>query len=336
MGTRSEGGRFKFPGLHPISYRISIVSFRCNLIAKESQAIFPKIRSRFLALTFLSLAITLFPAGVRCQESPYVVAYDDDVEEPGNLEVEYFSTFGMQRGGADFHAFWTELEYGATRRWTTGLYLDGQTTFGQSTIFTGFRFENRFRLLKSEHRFNPVFYFEYEHKNAADKILKEVEGHDVASDFLAPNALARRDHIHELEGKLILSGSAKGWNFTENTLAAKNLSNSPWEFGYALGVSHALSSKPVAKPCAFCLERFSGGLEMYGGLGDRHSFGLHQTSHYLAPVVSWQMASTWTIRLSTGFGLNSNSEPFLLRGGVSHDIPGFGELAARLFRRKAN
>ena len=26
---------------------------------------------------------------------------------------------------------------------------------------------------------------------------------------------------------------------------------------------------------------------MYGGLGDRHSFGLYDTSHYIAPVVAY-------------------------------------------------
>jgi hypothetical protein len=53
------------------------------------------------------------------QENPYVVAYDHNLEEPGSLEVEYFSTFGTQRGGPAFHAYWAELEYGATAWWTT-------------------------------------------------------------------------------------------------------------------------------------------------------------------------------------------------------------------------
>jgi len=52
------------------------------------------------------------------QENPYFVAYDHYLEEPGNLEIEYFSTFGTQRGGNDFHSFWTEFEYGATGWWT--------------------------------------------------------------------------------------------------------------------------------------------------------------------------------------------------------------------------
>ena len=124
-----------------------------------------------------------FAVSAQAQESPYIVTYDHFLEEPGSLEVEYFSTFGTQRAGNDFHAYWAEFEYGATAWWTTELYLDGQTTFNDNTIFTGFRIENRFRLLQQEHFINPVLYFEYEQINGADKILKEVEGHDVEAEL---------------------------------------------------------------------------------------------------------------------------------------------------------
>ncbi|PYU84170.1 MAG: hypothetical protein DMG51_10875, partial [Acidobacteria bacterium] len=72
-------------------------------------------------------------------------------------------------------------------------------------------------------------------------------------------------------------------------------------------------------------------VEMYGGLGDRHSFGLHDTSHYLAPVLAWNLPSGWTLRISPGFGLNDNSHGFLLRWGVSREIAGFGSMVSRLF-----
>jgi len=167
--------------------------------------------------------------------------------------------------------------------------------------------------------------------NVSDKILKEVEGHDVESDFLVSNAEARKEHIHEIELKLILSSTFKGWNFTENTLAAKNLSNSPWEFGYALGASRPIALKASAKRCTFCPQNFIGGVEMYGGLGDRHSFGLHDTSQYLAPVLAWNLPSGWALRISPGFGLNDNSHRFLMRWGVSREITGFGSMVSRLF-----
>jgi hypothetical protein len=282
----------------------------------------------FPAIFALILSFALFPIPSVAQENPYIAAYDHYMEEPGSLEVEYFSTFGTQRAGNDFQAFWMELEYGATAWWTTEFYLDGQTTFHDSTLF---RWENRFRLLKREHIVNPVLYIEYEHISGADKILKEIEGHDVEADNADSDALARQEHNHELEFKLLLSGTHKGWNFVENTLAAKNLSNHPCEFGYALGASRPLKLKATPKRCNLCGENFIVGAELYGGLGDRHSFGLRDTSRYLAPVAAWNLPSDWTLRISPGFGLNDNSHRFLLRWGLSREFSGFGDLVSHLF-----
>lgn len=155
------------------------------------------------------------------QESPYIVTYDHHLEEPGNLEVEYFSTFGTQRAGNDFVAPWVEFEYGATAWWTTEVYLDSQATFRDSAVFTGFRWENRIRPLQQEHFVNPVLYVEYENITEADKTMKEVEGHDVASDHAVPNSLTNREWDHELELKLILSKDFNGWNVAVNPFATK-------------------------------------------------------------------------------------------------------------------
>jgi hypothetical protein len=279
--------------------------------------------------------VILFARPARSQESPYIVAYDHYLEEPGNLEVEYFSTLGMQHGGHNFHAYWAEFEYGVRAWWTTELYLDGQTTFGDSSIFTGFRWENRIRPLKDEHFVNPILYFEYEQISEADKIMKEVEGHDVASDHAVPNALARQTVNHELEFKLLLSKPFKGWNVAVNPLASKNVSpSSPWEFGYAIGASRPLALKASANRCNFCPENFIAGVELYGGLGDAQSPGLHETSQYLAPVMAWNVPAGWTVRVSPGFGLNDNSHGLLLRWGLSREFSGFGDVVNRLFGRR--
>ncbi len=284
-----------------------------------------------------SIALILFllvcPSSLlRAQESPYIVTYNHSLEEPGNLEVEYFSTFGTQRGGNDFHAFWTEFEYGATAWWTTALYVDGQTTFTDSTVFTGFRLENRFRLLRRGHLVNPVLYVEYGQISGADKILKEIEGHDRESNFADSNASLRKEHKHELELKLLLSSNFKGWNVAVNPIVTKNLLPSePWEFAYAVGVSRPLALKASHNRCNLCRENFLAGVEMYGGLGSAQSPGLHDTSHYLAPGVAWNLPSDWTLRLSSGFGLNDNSHRLLLRWGVSREFSGFGETVRRWF-----
>jgi len=105
----------------------------------------------------------------------------------------------------------------------------------------------------------------------------------------------------------------------------------PWEFGYALGASRPLAMKASATRCSFCAQNFVAGVEMYGGLGDRYSFGLKDTSHYLAPAIAWNLPSGWTLRISPGFGLNDNSHRLLLRWGISREISGFGEMLNRMF-----
>lgn len=291
-----------------------------------------------ISIVLLAAFFTLlgaFSQPLAAQENPYFVAYDHNLEEPGNLEIEYFSTFGTQRAGNDFHAFWTEFEYGVTAWWTTEFYLDAQSTFHDSTVYSGFKWENRFRVLKHEHWINPVLYVEYEDTNGTDKTLKEVVGHDMESDYLTPNAPVRVEHAREMELKLILSINTKGWNFSENIITEKNLSNEPWEFGYALAASRPLALKASSKRCNFCPQNFIVGAEMYGGLGDRHSFGLRETSHYFAPVAGWNLPSGWTLRLSPGFGLNDNSHRFLLRWGVSREINGFDQMVRHLFGAKS-
>src|SRR5260370_42465446 len=111
--------------------------------------------------------------------------------------------------------------------------------------------------------------------------------------------------------KLILSSTFKGWNFTENTLAAKNLSNSPWEFGYAFGASRPLALKASAKRCTLCRQNFIGGVEMDGGLRDRHSFGLYDTLHYGGQGFWWDFTFRWMLRSSPRFCFYCHSQPFL-------------------------
>ncbi len=267
-------------------------------------------------LPVLFLAGTLLPA----QEN-YFVTYSHQMEEPGNLELGTKSVAGSPRGGNAFLGAAMEFEYGVKAWWTTELYLDGQSTSADSSVFTGYRWENRFRPLLREHAINPVLYVEFENINAADKSLLEVVGHDGRADFLPRND--RGELQREMELKLILSTNLRGWNLSENIIAEKNLAAEPWEFGYALGISRPLSLRASPQACTFCRENFSGGLELYGGLGDRYSFGLHDTSHYVAPILTWRMPNGPDIKLSPGFGLNDYSHGALFRVAVSYEIEQF-------------
>lgn len=291
-----------------------------------------RFRGVLLGLLGLGAATVGLPPRAAAQETPYFVTYSHHLEEPGNLEIELNSAYATQRGGNDFVAPWVELEYGATGWWTTEFYLDTQTTLGDSTIFTGYRWENRFRPLMREHWINPVLYVEFEDINGADKTMKEVVGFDGQSDHAGPNFEARREHAHEVETKLVLSSDFKGWNISENFIGEKNLGHAPWEFGYAAGASRPLRLAATPRPCNFCRENLLAGIEFYGGLGTAWNFSASGTSHYAAPILSWQLPNGATFRVSPGFGLNDNSHRFILRWGVSYEVTGWGRKVRSLFR----
>jgi len=281
-----------------------------------------------LLLCFLWLTAGTAGAQVR----PYFVTYDHHLEEPGNLEIANKSVFATQRGAGNFLGYLLELEYGATGWWTTELYLDAQTTQGDSTLFTGYRIENRFRPLWREHWINPVLYVEFADVNEADRTLREVVGHSGEADHAEPSAFTRRERERELELKLILSSNARGWNISENIITEKNLAGGAWEFGYAFGVSRPLALAASPDPCTFCKENFIAGVEVYGGLGDTAQFGLRGTSHSVAPVLAWHLPNGVTLHASPAWGVTRESHRFLMRFGVSHEISGFGQKLGRMFR----
>lgn len=285
--------------------------------------------TRLLTVFFCSL---LFAIPATAQYSPYFVTYDHQLEEPGNLEITSQATVGIQKH--DLPNYWAplvELEYGATGWWSTSLYLEGASQSNDATVFTGFRLENRFKPLKSEHRINPVLYFEFENINEASRIQKEVVGHAELSDESLSSL--RGEKARELEGKLILSSNAKGWNIAENFIVEKNLTEEEGvEFGYALGVYHPLATVASGKPCRFCRENFNAGLELYGGLGSTQQFGFSDTAHYIAPAIAWRASENSTVRFSPGFGLTANSAQTLLRFSYTYEIPSFGRAVRNLFR----
>ncbi len=269
-------------------------------------------------------------------EGPFFVTYTHQMEEPGNLEFAAKSITAGPSGGNRFFAVADEFEYGIQAWWTTEVYLDGQATNNESAIFTGFRWENRFRVLPHEHWINPVLYLEFEDISGADKTLLEVVNHDGNDDLAAPNAEARQEKQREMEAKLILSSYAKGWTVAENFIAEKNVAHAPFEFGYAVGVSRPLALEARPERCNFCPENFQAGLEMYGGLGTHNDFGVRGTSHYVAPVLAWTLANGTMFTVSPGFGLTDSSAGFLLRLGVSYEVAQIGRKARNLFHSGGN
>jgi hypothetical protein len=265
----------------------------------------------------------------RAQEPPYFVAYSDVLEEPGNLEVASQNIYSTPKDANPFYGQIIEMEYGAAGWWTTEVYLQGQTTTHDSTIFTGFRFENRFRPLRRAHWINPVLYAEYEDVSNADKSFMEITGNHTIQDIQVPNGLLRGDVERSMEGKLILSSYVKGFNLSENIISEKNLSNEPWEFGYALGASRSLANGAPRGQCRFCRQNFAAGAELFGGLGTRYTFGLRGTEQYAGPTIAYSTPLNWTILAGPEFGLNANSATVLWRLKVSYEFSQVRDLFRR-------
>src|SRR5262245_14785580 len=140
----------------------------------------------------MQLTCIMFLAGstVLAADYPYLVTYSHKMEEPGNLEFGLRGVTGKP-GPNRFAPGAVEIEYGVRTWWTTEVYLDTQKTASDSALVTGYRWENRFKLLPKEHWINPVLYVEFENINGADKTLLEIVNHDGAEDLIAPNREAR-------------------------------------------------------------------------------------------------------------------------------------------------
>lgn len=268
------------------------------------------------------------------QDAPYFVTYDHHLEEVGTLEISISSTIGVARSGQNtFVAPYAEFEYGLKDWWSSALYLEGQSTFGDSALFTGWRLENRFLPIGIQHKVNPVLYLEYENINEASRIEKEIVGFSPIGR--EPNSELQQVHAHELEGKLILSSDFGHWNAAGNFIVERNLSEGEgFEFGYSFGASRTLSKVTTQAKCRWCRDKFSAGFEVYGGLGNNRLFGFHETAHYAAPAIAWQVGAHSSIHVSPGIGLTHNSYPALLRFGYSYEIDNFGRKLAELFGGK--
>ncbi len=275
----------------------------------------------FRAFFGLTLTVLLGSTPAVAQQRPYFVTYDHYLEEPGNLEIAVQTTTGVPRHDQRVYtAPLLELEYGVTGWWTTELYLEGVSIRGDGSAFTGWRFENRFRPLKSEHRINPVIYVEYENINEATRIQKEILG--AGTLHFEPLDELKEEHERELEAKLILSSAVRGWNVAENFIVERNLSKSEgFEFGYSVGVSRPLGGLASGTACRLCAENFVLGVEAYGGLGSTEAFDRGRQRHFVAPVMAWRLSDRTSLKSSVAFGLTETSDRYLVRLGFAYELP---------------
>src|ERR1700736_1682041 len=92
----------------------------------------------FWAACWPLLAVLVLGSVSAHAQDSYFVTYSHELEDAGTLEISAKNIAGSPKGGDTFVASALEFEYGIKTWWTTEFYLDGQTTAGQSTLFTGF------------------------------------------------------------------------------------------------------------------------------------------------------------------------------------------------------
>src|SRR5207342_3300298 len=139
---------------------------------------------RLISKTYLvrPLLLAIAMLVVVCQranavEDTYFVTDHHHLHEAGNLGIANYSVLGAPKTGNQYLGSQIEVEYRLTKWWATEVQVNGQTTWNDSTIFTGYSWTNKFKLLPTNHWVNLALSIGWEDGNAADKCVAEIEGH---------------------------------------------------------------------------------------------------------------------------------------------------------------
>jgi hypothetical protein len=276
----------------------------------------------------------------------YFVTYNHHVEK-GETELMVMTDYtepaerskDKKLGGYLSHM--VELEYGLTEQLATELMLEGfvDTTYSYGK-FTGFRWENRYRLDTDDNPWpvSPVLYMEYEDLDPKTRFKMEVSGREDGKG--EPAEEDQREHI--METRLILSRDFGPLNLAFDWINETDMRRGGFtDFGYALGLRYVLSDHhhehdeeehasalaghhglPPAKPSR--VSRWmpaAVGLELFGGLGNSRAFGgsFDVQPHYLSPIVMFHPSEHVMIHLGAAFGLTGVSDD-LVRTGVAWEF----------------
>jgi hypothetical protein len=282
----------------------------------------------------------------------YFVTYNHHIEQ-GETEVMLMTDYtepaerskDKKLGGYVSHML--EVEYGITEQLATELMLEGfiDTSYGYGK-FTGFRWENRYRLNKKENWWlNPVLYMEYEDLDPKTRFKMEVSGREDGKG--EPPEEDQRERI--METRLILSRDFGPLNIAFNWINETDMRRGGFtDFGYAIGLQYTLMSHEEheeegreramaesmnheahhphteASGKRTLASRFTPaaiGLECFGGLGNSRAFGgsFDVQPHYLSPIIMFHPWHNVMIHIGAAFGLSGVSDD-LVRTGVAFEF----------------
>jgi len=225
-----------------------------------------------------------------------LVLYNYHTPAAGEKEIAIMSDLAQDATGSRYTAQMVEVEFGITDQLTTSFMFEGQATSGQGNyLFTGFRWENRYRLFDEGTTLNPVLYLEYEDLSFDTKYIMEIGGR---SDAAATTTTRPRERV--LETRLILSQDLSNQlDLSFNWINESNLDTGITAFGYATGINYAIMDDTLL------------GLELFGGLGDSNKGVTTRgsiTQHYLGTNFRFGITDTWKMKLGGAIGLTNISQ----------------------------
>ena len=261
----------------------------------------------------------------------YFVTYNHYIDK-GELELMLMNDFTdpsqFRREDEGLHSYFSqmvELEYGVTEQWATEFMVEGfeEPGTGQSR-FTGFRWENRYRLFKQEVPLNPMLYAEYEDLDPLTRFKMEVSGW-VRPPYHEGRVEPDRERI--LESRLVLSQDFGRLNLAFNWISESDLNQSGLTaFGYALGArydfngGHYEHHHEAGEHTEHAGHHGKGrmikptlGIELYGGLGDTRqmAFEPSRQEHYVQPDIMFHLSEHAMLHLGFAFGLSRASDNLL-------------------------
>ncbi|ODU23927.1 MAG: hypothetical protein ABS95_02725 [Verrucomicrobia bacterium SCN 57-15] len=274
-----------------------------------------------------TLAILNWMNIARAGNDIYFVTYNHYIDK-GELELMLMNDFTdpskfrrEDDGQRSYFSQMIELEYGVTEQWATEFMIEGfeEPGTGQSR-FTGFRWENRYRLFKQDVPLNPMLYVEYEDLDPATRYKMEVSGW-VRPPYKDTGDDPDRERI--LESRLVLSQDFGKLNVAFNWINESDLNASGFTaFGYALGArydfngGHFTNREPDEHAGhhghheKHALLKPTIGVELYGGVGDtrRLDFDPSRQEHYLQPDIMLHLNEHMMLHLGFAIGLSKASD----------------------------
>ncbi len=270
-------------------------------------------------------AIVGLSAAARAGNGGYFATYDHHIEK-GEKEIMLMSDFtspskaNREEGQKNYFSQMLELEWAVTGKFATELMLEGFAEPGGVKRFTGFRWENRYRLFKEDVPLNPMLYTEYEHLSRLTRFKMETSGW-VNPPYKEKVETGAPKDERIMETRLVLSEDFGGTNVAFNWLNETDLRNTRTDFGYLFGVMHKLGQGGHEGHSGGGFRLAAVGVELWGALGDSRKLDLapSRQQHYLSPLLMFHLGDDIMFHVSPTIGLSKVSDN-LLRFAVGIEL----------------